>query len=353
MRLKEKLPVEIVFHPYWWYKNYGIRFNRDFFFDPDTRVESDRLMRQYLYDRFPDLGAGEQNAEPRPVVGGVHLAAGYIISGILGCEIRYFDEKPPEVISANLTDEQIKMLEIPDIMETPIIQDLIDLMEKLEKKYGYLEGDINWEGVQNVALNLRGHQLFIDYYMNPDLCRKLFDIVSRTIIQFLEFMILKTGTTSVSVNRIVGKVDPKLHLHSNCTLTMISPETYGEYLARYDELLSRKFQPYGIHYCGNDMHKMRHEFAKLKNVRLYDVGWGSDIKQCREALPDAFLSLRLSPERIKFKSADVIEKDIESLLLNAKPLDKAGLCCINMDFGTPDENVRRIFQVAERYRKTS
>ncbi len=351
MLLNEKLPVEIVFHPNWWYKNYRIRFNRDFFFDPEIRVESDRLMRQYLYDRFPDLGVGEQNAGPRPVVGGIHLAAGYFISGILGCEIRYFDESPPEVISANLTDEQIAAMEIPDIKKTRIMQDLIVLMEKLENKYGYLEGDINWEGIQNVALNLRGHQLFTDYYMNPALCRKLFDMISQTIIQFLEFMISKTGTTSISVNRIVGIVDPGMHMHSNCTLTMISPDTFGEYLARYEELLSRKFQPYAIHYCGNDMHKMRHEFAKLKNVVLYDVGWGSDVKLCREALPDKFFSLRLSPERIRFQSADVIEKDIEELLQNAKPLEKAGLCCINMDYGTPDENVRRIFQIAEKYRK--
>jgi len=350
MQFKEKLPVEIVFHPNWWFKNYGITFNKDFFYNPHTRVESDRLMRQYLNERFPDLGLGEQNAKPRPVIGGVLLAAGYIISGILGCEIRYFDDKPPEVIPAELTDEQIEKLETPNILETPIMQDLVRLLDELEKDFGYVEGDINWEGVQNVALNLRGHQLFIDYYMKPDLCRKLCDTVSQTIIRFLEFMISKTDTTSISVNRIVHKVDPKLHLHSNCTVTMISPKTYGEFLSQYDELFANKFQPYGIHYCGNNMHMMLQEFAKLKNVIFYDVGWGSDVKQCREALPDKFLSLRLSPERMKFNSAVEIEKDIIYLLKNANPVEKTGLCCINMDFGTPDDNVRKIFEVAEKFK---
>jgi hypothetical protein len=32
-------------------------------------------------------------------------------------------------------------------------------------------------------------------------------------------------------------------------------------------------------------------------------------------------------------------------------LEKLALCCIGMDADTPDENVRAIFEVAERYRR--
>ncbi|HEX9971935.1 MAG TPA: uroporphyrinogen decarboxylase family protein [bacterium] len=352
MKQSEVLPVAIVFHPNWWHKNYGIKFDKSFFFDPEVRVENDRLMRQYLFERFSDLGLGEQYAKSRPVVGGVLLAAGYILSGILGCEIRYFDEAPPEVIPANLTDDQIRELQPPDICQTSIIRDLLQLFDSLERRFGYLEGDINWEGVQNVALNLRGQQFLLDYYMNPDLAKELLDTVFNTIIQFLELIKSKTGTTSISVNRIVHQVDPGMYLHSNCTLTMISANTYRDFLLPYDQMLAERFQPYGIHYCGNDMHKMRNEFAKLEKVSFFDIGWGSDVKLCREALPDKFFSLRLSPERMKSKSAEEIEKDIEDLLQNATPLHKVGLCCINMDYGTPDENVRKIFEVAKRYRNT-
>lgn len=347
------LPVSVVFHPNWWHKNYGIKFGRDFFFDPETRVESDRLMRKYLYERFSDLELGEKHAPPRPVVGGVLLAAGYLISGILGCKIKYYDEAPPEVIPANLSDDQVMALETPRILDSPIMQDLLKLFKTLEHKYGYLEGDINWEGVQNVALNLRGQQLFIDYYMNPEMAKKLLATVAETIIQFLEFMISKTGTTSISVNRIVRLVDPKINLHSNCTVTMISEEIYRNFLMQYDRQMAARFQPYGIHYCGNDMHKVRAAFAELKNAEFFDVGWGSDVKACRAALPDKFLSLRLSPVRMKTEVADVIENDIENLIRAAGPLDRTGLCCVNMDYGTPDENVRKMFEVAKTYRKNT
>lgn len=349
MKQGETLPVEVVFHPNWWYKSYGIKFDKNFFFDPETRVQSDRLMRQYLFERFPDLSLGEQDARSRPVVGGVLLAAGYIISGILGCEIRYFEDAPPEVIPANLTEDQVKELKPPNFYHTPIIKDLLKLFDSLEDEFGYLEGDINWEGIQNVALNLRGQQFLMDYYMNPDLAKKLLDTVFDTIAQFLELMNSKTGTTSISVNRIIQWIDPRMHLHSNCTVTLISADTYRDFLLQYDRMLSERFQPYGIHYCGNDMHKVRYEFAKLKKVSFFDVGWGSNVKLCREALPDRFLSLRLSPERMKSKTAEEIEQDIESLLQDASSLHNVGLCCINMDYGTPDENVRKIFEVAEKY----
>ena len=34
-----KILCEIVFHPNWWNKNYGITFNEDYFFDAETSVE--------------------------------------------------------------------------------------------------------------------------------------------------------------------------------------------------------------------------------------------------------------------------------------------------------------------------
>ena len=351
MKPQEILPVEVVFHPSWWYKNFGIKFDKNFFFDPETRIESDRCMRQKLFERFPELGLGENRAKSLPVLGGTLIAAGYIISGILGCEIRYFEDAPPEVIPANFSDRQVEKMKVPNIFKTPIMVDLINLIDKLEKQFGYLEGDINWEGVQNVALNLRGQQLFIDYYTDPDLAIKLLDIVYYTIIQFLDFIFAKTGSSSISVNRIVGKVKPDLFLHSNCTISLVSADFYKEFLFHYDKKLSERFYPYGIHYCGNDMEKVREKFAELENVELFDVGWGSDVEKCREVLPDKFLSLRLSPERMKHNTANEIENDINFLLEKAGPIEKTGLCCINMDYGTPENNVRRIFEVAERYRK--
>lgn len=43
-------------------------------------------------------------------------------------------------------------------------------------------------------------------------------------------------------------------------------------------------------------------------------------------------------------------EDTEKLLLAAGPLEQAGVCCINMDYGTPDDNIFAMFEVVQRYR---
>jgi hypothetical protein len=348
---KNFLPVEIVFHPSWWNEQYGIKFDEAFFFDPIKRVASERQMRAALHARFGDLGLGEANAAPRPVIGPVHLAAGFLPSAVLGCAIRYYDDASPEVIPANLTDAQVFALDVPDLATNPAFRKLIALMDSLETQSGTLEGDVNWEGVQNVALNLRGQQLFVDYYENPALARRLLDVCAQTIQAMARYIRRRTGSTSVAVNRIIGAVDSRISLHSNCTVAMISARTYREYLLPYDQRLARDLYPYGIHHCGVDMHKVRAEYAKVDGAEFFDVGWGSDVAACRAALPNAIFSLRMSPVRVATLPREQVVADAESLLRAAGPLERAALCCINLDDRTPDENVRALFEVVERYRE--
>lgn len=79
------LPVDVVFHPSWWHAHYGLDFGPSFQFDPATRVESEQRMRQTLSNRFRDLGLGEADARPRPAVGPVHLAIGFLVQASM-CE---------------------------------------------------------------------------------------------------------------------------------------------------------------------------------------------------------------------------------------------------------------------------
>ncbi len=348
---KTFLPVEVVFHASWWHRHYGFRFDEGFFFDPTRRVEDERRMREILHRRFGDLGLGEAHAAPRPVIGPVNLAAGYLPSAVLGCEVKFADDATLEVLPAHLTDAQVMALQVPDLAANPVFQKLIRLMDVLEARFGHLEGDVNWEGVQNVALNLRGQQLFLDYYDNPALARRLLDVAARTISAMAGYVRQRTGTSSLSVNRIVGPVDPRISLHSNCTVTMVSAAVYREFLLDHDRQLAANLWPYGIHYCGNDMHKVRQEFARVDGAELFDVGWGSDVAVCRTSLPNAIFSLRLNPVRVSTLPREQVVADVEALSRAAGPIARAAVCCVNMDDKTPDENVRAIFQTVERYRR--
>jgi hypothetical protein len=68
-------------------------------------------------------------------------------------------------------------------------------------------------------------------------------------------------------------------------------------------------------------------------------------------LPNAIFSLRLSPVRLAGQTPAEVTADVEALLSASGPLERAALCCINMDDRTPDENVRAIFEAVEPYRR--
>ena len=351
LRPAKLLPVDVIFHPDWWHTHYGLDFGSPFHFDPQVRVESERLMRQALFDRFGDLGLGEADAQPRPVVGPVHLAIGFVVQAMLGCQVRFSAHAAPWVLCAELSDEQVWALQVPDLESAPMMRQTIALMDDLEEAFGYLEGDIPWDGVQNIALDLRGQQLFLDYYDNPELVHHLFDIIARTIYLVADYVQGRTGTTSISLNRIVASIDPGLNLHSNCSVQMISKATYEEFLLPYECWLAERLQPYGIHHCGDNLEHIIEAYARVPGLVYVDVGWGSDVAACRNTLPDAFFSLRLSPARLRSQTPDQVRADVECLLDRAGPLDKAALCCIAMDSGTPDENVRALFESAVSHRR--
>jgi hypothetical protein len=98
------------------------------------------------------------------------------------------------------------------------------------------------------------------------------------------------------------------------------------------------------------MHQVAAAYAEL-GLAFADVGWGSDVAACRAALPETFLNLRLSPIRMLQATPTEMAADVDALLRAAGPLDKVGICCINMDYGTPEENLFAAHEVIEQYRR--
>ena len=116
MKIKPRqfLPVEIVFHPNWWNKNYELDFTWDFFFNPQTRVAAEQKMSRILHEKFGQFGYGAPNPKPEPIIGPVHLAAGFMISALWGCQIVYYPDASPQVVARNMKLEDLDKKPIPD-----------------------------------------------------------------------------------------------------------------------------------------------------------------------------------------------------------------------------------------------
>ena len=344
----EILPVDVVFHPSWWYRNTGITFDEDFFYHPLKRVESEKRMENELYERFGRYGLGINRNKSLPVIGAVHNAAGYIISEMLGCKVNYIGDSAPQVIVA---EKDAFNINPEEAFKSSVYKKLTRLMDTLKKKYGYLEGDINWGGVLNISLDLKGQNIFTDLFLNPEETKIQFQKISEVIEKFVTGIAQETGTSSVSVNRNVRNIELPVFLHSECSHTMISTEQYEEFLLPIDIEWSRKHRPFGIHYCGVDPHRYAEVFSKIKNLDFLDVGWGGDLKILRKHLPDTFLNIRLDPVNLNNYTEQEIETTITNLVEDSANPYLTGVCCINMDDKIDDNKVTTIFRVVEHLRE--
>ena len=348
------MPVDIVFHPSWWHKTAGISFDESFFYDPQRRVADEQLMEKVLYERFGDLGLGEDHDKVLPQIGAVHLASGYLLSEMLGCKVEYYEDAPPQVLCAHRDNLDI---EVADAFRSPAFQRLMNLVDTMKKKHGYVVGDINWGGVLNIAIDIRGEEIFTDMLLRPDETQVFFRKIADVIDKFVWYIQTNTGSSSISVNRSARLFDYPVAIHSECSHTMISEEDYRRFLLPIDQEWSMRHVPYGIHYCGKDPHRMASAFAEIERLTFLDVGWGGDVALLRKHLPETFFNIRLNPVDIQRYTYDelhqcITERVAASIADTENPADltRTGLCCVNMDKTVTDERIREIFQVAEELR---
>ncbi len=344
------IPIELVFNPNWWYRTAGISFDRSFYFDAETRISNDVTMRRVLYERFGEMGMGESDPQPRPIIGSQHVAGGFVIPALLGAEIQFAKDAAPQPLPMTMDVGQIEAFEKPDFRSTWPMNVFIAQMDALEAEWGYVVGGMNTDGLLNAAYHLYGQNLFVDFYEAPDRVRRLLRLIGDLIVDVALYIRQRTGDCSIAVNRMVEHVDPLLFFHANCSVQMISPRSYREIHLAVEQGMAERIQPYGIHHCGDNLHRMAPVYAELP-LTMVDVGWGSDVTAVREALPGVFLNLRLDPVRMLQATAEEITADTEGLLKAAGPLENVGVCCINMDYGTPDENIWALYEVVERIRR--
>ncbi|MCP4314424.1 MAG: hypothetical protein GY790_24480, partial [Bacteroidetes bacterium] len=277
----------------------------------------------------------------KPEIGAVHLAAGFMLSEMLGCEVKYSDSHPPAVVPAM---QESLTIDPEAAFSSKVFKDFVKLTESLKAKHGYLSGDVNWGGVLNIAMDLRGDQIMMDMLMSPDKVKSYFNSIASVIDRFTGFVADRTGTTSISVTRSVRHLPKPVFLHSECSHTMISCEDYEKFLMPIDAAWSKTKDFFGIHYCGIDPHRYAESFVKLPKLDFLDLGWGGDVAHLRKLLPSTFFNLRLSPVEIIEMSVEEIHETIGKLLAGSADASLTGVCCINMDDKVSDEQIDAIFE---------
>lgn len=332
---------DITFHPSWWHENAGINFTQEFFDDPEYRMECDLKMRRTLYDHFGAYGLGEKHPEKRPLLGTDLLATGYLHSQLMGCDIIYQADNSPQVVCKKLDLEEIADLKAPELDKHPVWQATQRQIDYLQEKYGHVEPYVNLMGIQNIALDLLGEDIFIAYYEEEDAVNHLLGEITKLSIEVGKRFKTLSGDISGGVTAIVRKTVPDCYLTSNCSVEMVSQAQYEEFLLPWDQELANAFGSLGIHHCGQTMEHVAQGYAKVRGLTFAEVGAGSDLAAVRKALPDIHLNARVSPVTLLTADENALNTLVHTLYQTGKRVDDAGISisCVGIDKNVSDAQI--------------
>ncbi|HIV40013.1 MAG TPA: hypothetical protein H9747_13635 [Candidatus Blautia stercorigallinarum] len=335
------MKYDITFHPSWWHENAGIDFTQQFFDDPEYRMEADIKMRRTLYEHFGDLGIGEKDPQKRPLLGTDLLAAGYLLSELMGCGIRYQADNSPQVECMDLDEDSIDQIQVPDLDTSEVWQRTQKQIDYLLEKYGHVETYVNLQGIQNIAMDIMGQELMVSYYTAPEEINGLLEKITKMSIEVGKRFKALSNDVSGGVTAIVRQTVPECYLTSNCSVEMISNDLYEEFLLKYDQELADAFGNFGIHHCGKSMEHVVEGYSKVKGLTFAEVGAFSDIKTVRSHLPGIFLNARYSPVRLMNASKEDIFSEVKYLAENGQENgQKISVSCVGIDNHVSDTQIR-------------
>lgn len=310
------LRIVLGFTPKWYHERLGIDFSNIWHADPVYRYESLIKMKTLLNNIFPqvaDFKIDMENGIEKTcaTISGVHGIM--LIPLIYGIGAIYRKDGWPDAIPGqHMTKEMIKSLEPFDLMKNPVIEDLLAQMETIERNWNMIHGYLNYQGILNIALKVRGNDIFTDMTDDPLFVHCFFEHIARTIKDVSELIQARQRKSGFYVN---------LLSLSNCVMNMVSPQMYEEFVLPYDRILSEERERFGIHTCNWNVTPYIEVLRKIKKVGYIDMGIISDMKRVKNVFPDARRAVLYSPVALEQKSMEEIRLDMMKVYSELAPCD--------------------------------
>lgn len=333
--------VSIGFTPRWFHQRLGIDFSEIWHKDPLYRYDSLVEMKKLLHREFPQI----PNFIPHFDEKGIDLSCAtldgaygaMLISLIYGLKVSYYkDNWPSTDTHENLPLETLQNLKPFDLDSNPAFQELMGQMDTIESHFGKISGYLNYQGVLNNAMRLRGQDIFMDMYDDPDFVHFLFDHIANTMIETVKRVQSRQRASGFPIN---------LLSNSNCVINMISSDMYEEFVLPYDIKISKEFERFGIHTCNWNATPYIDSLRKIPKMGYIDMGMDTDMKRMKEVFPDARRAVLYSPVKIEELSLEEITADLKKIRDDISPCD---IVLADIESTTPEDRVRDVLEIVRK-----
>ncbi len=324
------------FEPAWFHHRCKADFSESWHRDPVIRHNSLRTLRDVLRAAFPGVEPwGSMGDEALATLSGCYGA--YVIPRVFGLPLRYAPDRWPQLEpGSTLSVQQIEQLEPQRLLSSPAVEELFEQMNTMERRWGRIHGYLNWQGVLNNALHIRGQEIFLDIHDRPDLARHLFRTACETMILLARAVQERQRRSGFHVDHFCV---------SNCTVNMVSPQVYRAFLLPLDATIALSFERFGVHTCDWNVTPYIDALKELPKLGYLDMGMQSDMRRVRETVPWCRRAVMYPPVRLEHASWEDIRADFEKIRRDLSPCD---IVLADITVTTPDERVRQVLDLCRQ-----
>ncbi len=333
------LRLSLGFTPRWYNARLNINFGEEWHKDPVYRYETLLIMKKELHKLFPmhrdfELKYSGNIEETSATISGAYGIT--LIPQMYGVAPLYFHDNWPNTGSENyMTQDQIGNLKPFVLSEIPVFQELMQQMDIIEKKYGKIHGYLNYQGILNAAIKIRGRDIFLDIIDKPDLVIHFFNHIADTI--------LRTSKTVQARQRKSGFNIDLLSM-SNCVINMISPQQYKDFVFPIDKKLSKEYKGFGIHTCNWDVTPYLEVLRGIDKMGYLDTGMQADFKKFRQIFPDTRRAVLYDPVDIESKTFSEIKEDVRKIYDELAPCD---IVLADVEYTTPISRIIEFIKLVD------
>ena len=334
--------IEITFSPAWWASKYGMDFSSaDAWQDPILYTERDRVQRRLLFERFGEVGLGEADPQPNPLVG---VEFGHrFMSAFWGCKVLYLPGQWPHATPLPDASRRLASLEVSEFENNPAVRLALRNARILEERYGRVQAAVNFGGPLNNAVSVLGEAIFEACAADPDLAQRILYRMGEAVLQVHDRL-------ECLVNRVsLGQERQRNWGIGNCPVGQISPAMYQEVVLPVDLWFRRAFKgsDFALHHCGI-FHPYTSVYQALEPTDL-DVGPGSDLRRTRLAYPRARISTYIEPSQFARLGQAQVDACVTQILVDTAPVELITyIRAIEVGPELSDEAVRLLMTVHER-----
>ena len=325
--------VSLGFEPAWFNKRCVVDFSERWHTDAHYRRNMLEKMKKALIRAFPSVPYWDSAREDDlATISGCYGA--YIIPRTFGIPLRYAKDRWPELERQEpFTVREIENMDADKLLSGAFVHELQRQMDQIEKEFGTIHGYLNWQGVLNNAFHLRKQEVFVDLVDRPNFSHQMFALITDVMIRLAKMVQERQRKSGFHTNHMVA---------GNCTVSMISPDAYREFIFPCDKRIADSFERFGVHTCNWDVTPYIEVLKPLPKLGYLDMGIMTDMAAVKSSFPHVRRAVIYHPNTLQAADLQTIAADMKKIHRELAPCD---VVMADISESTSDERVNALLTI--------